>query len=509
MNMSPADAELIASRPDCPTSSSPGRLRVPFGMTPADRVMHAPEDVPSGAACVCVCPGCGAPLIARHARTSNRVSNFAHAAGSECATGFETTVHLAAKQLLLQERKVFLPALSATAELADSPLLVWRKHLPIAVAGVHELEDVQLEVWCDGVRPDVLATPAGGQPIAIEIAVTSFVGPEKLERLRAQRRPAVEFDLRHLRNFTWDALREALIGGTASATWCYHPTRELLEASLLASLRAQVDASEQAAREQEQARRGMPGSHAGGGVDQERQRAALVEATERQRRQRAEEFAPSFRARSEAEKEARVCDGFELRCLPRVLRAEVPGEMLFGVTDPLLWQAALFGGLVHHAARRNEAQFNGGTVFRWVNARFVIASAHLHEAQVSVLAYLRALADRDVLQVLRANWFRVRVESLSAFETLCAYRERQVNEQVGLAWAQDDEWPTLTAAREIAVAHCGQPELPPLWVAASMLPRLVSDEPIAKVLSRMCKPPRLPDYALMTYWIAAGFVVRT
>lgn len=36
----------------------------PFGLR--DGRLYAPADVPSGLACACVCPGCGAALIANH-----------------------------------------------------------------------------------------------------------------------------------------------------------------------------------------------------------------------------------------------------------------------------------------------------------------------------------------------------------------------------------------------------------------------------------------------------------
>lgn len=86
------------------------------------------------------------------------------------------------------------------------PLIGTRQTCPFDASTV-----VRPEVWCDGVRPEVVATPTGTQPIAVEIAVTSFVGPEKRARFHVQGRPAVEYDLRHLRHFTWDARTQSKI----------------------------------------------------------------------------------------------------------------------------------------------------------------------------------------------------------------------------------------------------------------------------------------------------------
>lgn len=61
-----------------------------------DRLVHV-DDVPKGNACKCVCPACKKPLQAKNGGT-NRTHHFAHQAGVDCPTAYETSLHLLAKE---------------------------------------------------------------------------------------------------------------------------------------------------------------------------------------------------------------------------------------------------------------------------------------------------------------------------------------------------------------------------------------------------------------------------
>ena len=58
------------------------------------------DDVESGLKCGCQCPSCEAPLIARKGKHNQH--SFAHASGHGCEYGLETSLHLAAKEILSQ-----------------------------------------------------------------------------------------------------------------------------------------------------------------------------------------------------------------------------------------------------------------------------------------------------------------------------------------------------------------------------------------------------------------------
>ena len=55
------------------------------------------EDVESGLKCGCTCPSCGEPLVAK--KGTKRMHHFAHHAGENCEYGYETSLHLAAKEI--------------------------------------------------------------------------------------------------------------------------------------------------------------------------------------------------------------------------------------------------------------------------------------------------------------------------------------------------------------------------------------------------------------------------
>ena len=66
------------------------------------------EDVESGLKCGCVCPACGETLVAKKGK--KMMHHFAHHAGHNCEYGYESSLHLAAKEILLQAKRMTLPA---------------------------------------------------------------------------------------------------------------------------------------------------------------------------------------------------------------------------------------------------------------------------------------------------------------------------------------------------------------------------------------------------------------
>ena len=57
------------------------------------------DDVEKGLKCNCVCPACGEPLVAK--KGEHMMKHFAHHSGHSCEYGYETSLHLAAKDILL------------------------------------------------------------------------------------------------------------------------------------------------------------------------------------------------------------------------------------------------------------------------------------------------------------------------------------------------------------------------------------------------------------------------
>jgi hypothetical protein len=57
-------------------------------------------------ACGCTRLGCGAVLVTRNVATNVKVAHFAHYQALECATGLQTAIHLAAKDIIAQPKAV-------------------------------------------------------------------------------------------------------------------------------------------------------------------------------------------------------------------------------------------------------------------------------------------------------------------------------------------------------------------------------------------------------------------
>lgn len=77
-------------------------LKLPYCLQ-GEQLVHIGA-VANGLACECVCPGCGARLVARNQGTV-KAAHFAHYK----AVGLQTALHLAAKEVFLQHQTFRLP----------------------------------------------------------------------------------------------------------------------------------------------------------------------------------------------------------------------------------------------------------------------------------------------------------------------------------------------------------------------------------------------------------------
>ena len=69
------------------------------------------SEAENGLKCGCVCPICGAALIAKQGNVV--AHHFTHASGDECQHAVETALHLAAKDILAVRKEIVLPAVEA------------------------------------------------------------------------------------------------------------------------------------------------------------------------------------------------------------------------------------------------------------------------------------------------------------------------------------------------------------------------------------------------------------
>ena len=138
-----------------------------------------------GLACNCFCISCEEPVIARKGLI--REHHFAHASQKEsCNIQRESLLHLYAKEVIRNKLGLQLPPIPGTCPESEDQTSWW------------DFERVDEEVPQPGFQPDLVAHLRDGSHLFIEIAVTSFIGEEKLERIKNVGIDTVEIDLREL-----------------------------------------------------------------------------------------------------------------------------------------------------------------------------------------------------------------------------------------------------------------------------------------------------------------------
>jgi len=172
----------------------------------------------NGKKCECICSSCKEPVIARQGNYN--LWHFAHASGKECANSSETSLHQAAKQLLLDESWMMLPSSYSSIELSLTgfPSVVGAASLPSRRVNFSSVE-LEKDVG-GGRRPDLIAF-MNGAIMYVEVAVTHFIDEKKLEWLKEAGIPTIEVNLSTMDHdqWDWDLLREHLIAGVERKKW--------------------------------------------------------------------------------------------------------------------------------------------------------------------------------------------------------------------------------------------------------------------------------------------------
>lgn len=210
MDTAPSDSpleEFLCETDDNPYSED--GVRLAWGEQSDGQLVHI-SAVPRGLACACVCPACGANLVAR--KRSKR-HHFAHYAVGECRFGPETALHKLAKQLLDRSRRLVVPEVSH----AEGGELAMRHR-----GGEYEFDSVRLEHRLHPIVPDVILSK-GGRELIVEIAVTNPCSEEKISKISALGIAAIEVDLsEYPRDASLEVVTAALLS-EAPRKWLFNP----------------------------------------------------------------------------------------------------------------------------------------------------------------------------------------------------------------------------------------------------------------------------------------------
>jgi len=139
------------------------------------------KQVERGLKCDCFCFECGEQVLAKKGEKNEH--HFAHISNKEsCNINPESILHKFAKQVIMEEKGLTLPALPNSQETESK---VWQFSKLIAEQSVGTI------------RPDLVASFDHGM-MFIEIAVTSFIDTDKLNLIKHLGIQTVEIDLRDL-----------------------------------------------------------------------------------------------------------------------------------------------------------------------------------------------------------------------------------------------------------------------------------------------------------------------
>ena len=142
--------------------------------------------------------------------------HFAHYAGHNCEYGYETSLHLAAKDILSNLKSITLPPVYVS--FPDS----YKKDELICGAKEISIDKVELEKKFGDVVPDVVVY-AGGKKFFVEVYVTHCIDAEKLKKLRNADISTIEIDLSKKVSVTSvSELRDFLLSDCKEKTWRYN-----------------------------------------------------------------------------------------------------------------------------------------------------------------------------------------------------------------------------------------------------------------------------------------------
>lgn len=165
------------------------------------------EEATNGLECGCICPACGAILIAKQGNVN--AHHFAHYNATDCEHGKETALHIMGKKVVSEMKKAFFPINN-------------KEHNYGSVKGEIRSYSIAVEekLIDFSIKPDVLLV-SGNEQISVEIKVTHAVEEEKKYKLFNANLTTIEIDLSDLiDNYDEEIIRERILSGEKTK-WLY------------------------------------------------------------------------------------------------------------------------------------------------------------------------------------------------------------------------------------------------------------------------------------------------
>lgn len=172
------------------------------------------SEVESGLKCECLCPACGEKLIAK--KGSHMMHHFAHYTGHTCEYGYESSLHLAAKDIISNAKTFVIP--SVYVEFPKS----YKKKLLLCEAKEICVDDVRLEKRIGDIIPDIVIV-SKGKEILVEIFVTHKIDDIKLSKIKKANISTIEINLSKLNQVVSpEELSRLLLNNCDEKVWVYN-----------------------------------------------------------------------------------------------------------------------------------------------------------------------------------------------------------------------------------------------------------------------------------------------
>lgn len=170
------------------------------------------SDVKSGLECSCICPQCHSVLVAHKGKKN--IHHFKHYNSKECETGYQTSLHLLAKEIISNEKRFIIPPVSYSFNYNN-------KFIDIPETEV-TIDKVELEIKTGDIIPDIVLYH-GKQILLVEIYVTHKIDEEKLNKIKSLGLSTIEIDLSQTdREISYEDLRNILINTCSEKQWIFN-----------------------------------------------------------------------------------------------------------------------------------------------------------------------------------------------------------------------------------------------------------------------------------------------
>lgn len=181
------------------------------------------SEVASGLECQCHCPSCGEDLVAKKGKNEKPQEHFAHRSKIDCEYTYETSLHCDAKRLIEKRKMIYLPYRNSYFDSVNLngfySLTSDYKKLGVTENRQYAVRNVVLEKKLHNFIPDIKCD-ISGKTLLIEIAVTSKIKEEKLNKIKEVGLPVLEIDISGMdRDFDEKDLEMNVIYNTHNKSW--------------------------------------------------------------------------------------------------------------------------------------------------------------------------------------------------------------------------------------------------------------------------------------------------